>query len=510
MRRLPMRKISEALRLRATGLSTRKIARSLNVGQSTISEYLKRAERAGLCWPLPDGLDEAALERRLFAPPGGQTRRGLAQPDWAAVHRQLRRKGVTLSLIWEEYRAAHPDDGYGYSRFCDLYRRWEGRLSPTMRQHHAAGERVFVDYSGDTIEVIDGETGTIRVAQIFVGVLGASNYTYVEATWTQSLADWIGAHVRMLAFFGGVPEQIVSDNLKAGVTKACFHEPQINRTYAEMAAHYGTAILPARPYKPRDKAKAEVGVLVVQRWIIARLRKRRFFSLGEVNAAIRDLLPGLNGKVTRHLGASRRDLFEQLDQPALRSLPAAPYEYADWVERRVGLDYHVEVHKHYYSVPHQLLKKTLWARITARTVEIFHEGQRVASHVRTSGNRKHTTVAAHMPASHRRYAGLTPAELRRMAEKIGPNTATLVDLILRAKPHPEQGFRACIGIVGLAKPHGRDALEAACLRAGEIGGLSYSSVKSILRNNLHRRRPETPAEGPAITHPNIRGASYFH
>lgn len=268
MRRLPMRKISQALRLRASGLSTRKIAASLNVGQSTISEYLKRAERAGLSWPLPDGIDEATLERRLFAPAGGKTRRGLAQPDWAAVHRQFRRKGVTLSLIWEEYRAAHPDDGYGYSRFCDLYRRWEGRLSPTMRQHHVAGERVFVDYAGDTVEVVDGETGEARAAQIFVGVLGASNYTYVEATWTQSLPDWIGAHVRMLAFFGGVPEQIVSDNLKAGVTKACFHEPQINRTYAEMAAHYGTAILPARPYKPRDKAKAEVGVLVVQRWIV--------------------------------------------------------------------------------------------------------------------------------------------------------------------------------------------------------------------------------------------------
>lgn len=510
MRRLPMRKIAEALRLKVAGLPTRKIAASLNVGQSTVSEYLKRAERAGLGWPLPDGLDEAALERRLFAPTGGRTRRGLAVPDWPAVHRALRRKGVTLALIWEDYRAAHPHDGYGYSRFCELYSRWEGKLSPTMRQHHVAGERVFVDYAGDTVEIIDGATGEVRAAQIFVGVLGASNYTYVEATWSQSLPDWIGAHVRMFDFFGGVPEQIVSDNLKAGVTKACFHEPRINRTYAEMAAHYGTAVLPARPYKPRDKAKAEVGVLLVQRWIIARLRRRRFFSLAELNAAIRDLLPGLNAKVTRHLGASRRDLFEQLDRPALRPLPASPYEYADWLERRVGLDYHVEVERHYYSVPHQLLKKTLWARITSRTVEVFHDGQRVASHIRSAGNRRHTTVAAHMPASHRRYAGLTPAELRRKAGKIGPNTAALVDLILQAKTHPEQGFRACVGIVDLARPHGRDALEAACLRAREIGGLSYSSVKSILQNNLHRRRPETPAEGPAITHPNIRGASYFH
>ncbi|WP_134078956.1 IS21 family transposase [Rhodovulum visakhapatnamense] len=509
MRRLPMRKIAEALRLKAAGLSTRKIAVSLNVGQSTVSEYLKRAQMAGMSWPLPDGIDEAALERRLFHPFGEATRRGLAQPDWPAVHVQMRQRGVTLSLVWEEYRAAHPDDGYGYSRFCELYRRWEGRLSPTMRQHHVAGERVFVDYAGDTLEIVDGETGEVRAAQILVGVLGTSNYTFVEASWTQSLPDWIGAHVRMLAFFGGVPDQIASDNLKAGVTKACFHEPQINRTYAEMAAHYGTAILPARPYKPRDKAKVEVGVLLVQRWIIARLRKRRFFSLSELNAAIRDLLPGLNGKVTRHLGASRQALFDQLDKPALKPLPDSPYDYADWLERRAGLDYHVEVEKHYYSVPHTLLKKTLWVRIAARTVEIFHEGQRVASHVRTSGNRKHTTVAAHMPASHRRYAGMTPAEISRRAEQIGPNTAALVELILRTKPHPEQGYRACLGIVSLAKPHGRDALEAACLRAHEIGGQSYSSVKSILQNNLHRQRPETPAEGPVITHPNIRGSGYF-
>lgn len=266
MRRLPMRKISEALRLRATGLSTRKIASSLGVGQSTVSEYLMRAERAGLTWPLPAGIGDADLEARLFQLPGGATRRGLATPDWAHLHRELRRKGVTLSLLWEEYRAAHPDDGYGYSRFCELYRRWEGRLAPTMRQHHVAGERAFVDFAGDTIEVICPETGEIRAAQIFIGVLGASSYTYVEATSTQGLADWIGAHVRMLEFFGGVPEQIVSDNLRAGITKACFYEPKVNRTYADLAAHYDTAIVPARPYKPRDKAKVEVGVLLVQRY----------------------------------------------------------------------------------------------------------------------------------------------------------------------------------------------------------------------------------------------------
>ncbi len=510
MRRLPMRKIEEALRLKSAGLSTRKIALSLGVGQSTVSEYLRRADRAGFGWPLPERVTDADLETRLFRPQGGETRHGLAQPDWPAVHRELRRKNVTLSLVWEEYRAAHPDDGYGYSRFCELYRRWEGRLTPVMRQHHVAGDKLFVDYAGDTLDVVDPKTGEVREAQLFVAVLGASNYTFAEATWTQTLPDWIGSHVRAFAFLGGVPGQIVSDNLKSGVTKACFYEPKVNRAYADLAAHYDTAVIPARPYKPRDKAKVEVGVQVVQRWVAARLRGRRFFSLAELNASIRDLLAGINGKVTRHLGASRRDLFEQLDRPALKPLPAAPYEYAEWIERKVGLDYHVEIGRHYYSVPHQLLKKTLWARLTAKTVEIFHDGQRVASHVRSSTNRRHTTVPEHMPASHRRYAGWTPEEIRRQAARIGPNTANLVDVILRERTHPEQGFRSCLGIVRLAKPHGRDALEAACLRALEIHGWSYKSVNSILKNNLHRRRPEKAADGPAISHPNIRGASYYH
>jgi len=510
MTRLPMRKIREVLRLAAQGFSTRQMAASLSIGRTTLREYISRARSAGLSWPLPSDLSDGDLERMLFPRGSGDIQQSYALPDWAHIHAELRRKGVTLSLLWEEYRAVHPGDGYGYSRFCELYRRWEGRLAPTMRQHHIAGERAFVDFAGDTVEVICAETGEVRQAQVFVGVLGASSYTYAEAVWTQGLPDWIGVHVRMLAFFGGVPEQVISDNLRAGITKACFYEPKVNRTYADLAAHYDTAIIPARPYKPRDKAKAEVGVQLVQRWIAAALRNRRFGSLAELNTAIRTLMERFNGKVTRHLGASRRDLFEALDKPALRPLPAAPYEYAEWVERKVGLDYHVEIERHYYSVPHQLLRQKVWARVAARTVEIFHQGQRVGCHVRTSGNRKHTTVAAHMPASHRRYAGWTPAEIRRRAGQIGPNTGALVDLILRTKPHPEQGFRACLGIIRLAKPHGREALEAACERAIEIGGTSYSSVNSILKNNLHRRRPDKRPDGPAITHPNIRGADYFH
>ncbi len=509
MKRLQMRKIRDAMRLHASGLSTRKIAASLGVSQSTASEYLQRAERAGLAWPLPDGLTDAALERRLFHPTGGETRVVRARPDWPMIHRELRRTGVTLSLLWEEYRAVHPD-GYGYSRFCDLYRRWEGRLTPTMRQHHVAGEKMFVDYAGATLEVIDPKTGEIRQAQLFVAALGASNFTFAEASWTQGLADWIGSHCRAFGYFGGVTAQIVSDNLKSGVTKACFYEPTVNRTYADMAAHYGTAVVPARPRKPRDKAKVEVAVQVAQRWIVARLRNRRFFSLAKLNAAIRELLDQLNDRVTRHLGASRRALFEELERNALKPLAQAPYVFAEWKQRTVGLDYHVEVDKHYYSAPHTLLREKVWVRLTERTVEIFHKGERVAAHARTSSNRQHTTVRDHMPSSHRRYADWTPERIKRQAAGIGLNTATLVDVILRERTHPEQGFRSCLGIVRLAKTHGRDRLEAACERALEIGARSYTSVNSILKNHLDRKRPEPATDGPAISHPNIRGAGYFH
>jgi transposase len=507
MKRLPMRKIKDALRLRAGGLSMREIGASLGVGQSTICDYLKRAARAGLVWPLPEPLTDAALDAMLFQPVGCATRRVEAQPDWPTIHRELRRKHVTLALLWEEYRSAQPE-GYGYSRFCELYRLWEGRLAPTMRQHHVAGERMFVDYAGATIPVI--ENGAVRQAQLFVAALGASNYTFAETTWTQTLPDWIGSHDRALAWFGGVPAQIVSDNLKSGVARACFYEPAVNRTYADMATHYDTAVVPARPYKPRDKAKVEVAVQVAQRWIVARLRHRRFFSLSELNAAVRELAVALNDRVTRHLGTSRRQLFEDLERPALKPLPAAPYVYAQWQERTVGLDYHVEVDRHHYSVPHRLLRQKVWARVTEKTIEVFHDGQRVAAHLRSPPDRRHTTLRDHMPSSHRRYADWTPEKIRRVAAEIGPGTEALVAAILSERSHPEQGFRSCLGILRLTRTHAPERLEAACLRALEIGARSYTSVNSILKTRLDRRRPDPAADGPTISHPNIRGAGYFH
>src|SRR5579864_3749775 len=507
--RLPMRKIRDVLRLSAAGLSKRQIAASLGIGPTAAGACLRRAREAGVGWPVPDDLDDAALARRLYPVPTTTAKDWRSLPDWPAVHRELRRKGVTLQLVWEEYRAAHPD-GYSRSRFCELYRAWEGRLSPTMRQAHVAGEKLFVDYAGTTIDVVDAATGEAHACQLFVAALGASSYTYAEATFTQTLPDWIGSHTRAFAFFGGVPAMVVSDNLRSGITKACFYEPAINRSYAEMAAHYDTAIVPARPYRPRDKAKVEVAVQVATRFIIAKLRNRQFFSLAALNAAVAELVAQINDRTSRHLGASRRALFEGLERSALKRLPAEPYVFAEWKECRVGIDYHVEIDKHYYSVPHHLLREKVWARITARTIEVFCRGMRVAAHVRSSSNRGHTTVREHMPSSHQRYADWTPERLRRQAGAIGRHTSALVEIILRERTHPEQGFRTCVGILRLAKSYGRERLDAACSRALEIGARSYSSVNSILKNNLDRKRPATPADGPTIAHENIRGPTYFH
>jgi transposase len=506
-----MRQVRELLRLRfSSGLSQRAIARSLGLSQAAVSEYLSRARCAGVSWPLPETLGESQLEALLFPPPPKTPAEQRPMPDLAWVHRELRRPDVTLALLWEEYRAGAPD-GFGYSWFCDLYKGWVGRLKPTMRQIHVAGEKLFVDFAGRTAEVIDPLSGEIAAAQVFVATLGASSFTYTEAVWSQSLPDWIAAHVRAFAYFDGAARQTVSDNLKAGIIKACFYEPTVNRTYSDMARHYGTAIVPARPYKPRDKAKVEVGVQVVGRWILARLRHSRFFSLAELNRAIRALLDDLNDRPIRGWGISRRALYEQLDRPALVRLPAEPYEYAEWKRCRVGLDYHVEIAKHYYSVPHQLLRHEVEARITTATVEIFHRGKRVASHRRSLLPHRPSTVAEHMPSAHRRYRDWTHERITRDAEAVGPDTAALVEVILRSRPHPEQGFRSCIGILGLVKRFGAERVEAACARALALGTRSYSSVAAILKNGQDRAATKgAAADAPLLIHENIRGPDYYH
>ena len=506
-----MRKVREVLRLHhVAGLSGRAIARSLKVSPVTVTRYIRRAEEAGLSWPLPETLDDAQLERRLL--PGAASMPGETRfpvPEWSTVHRELRRKGVTLALLWQEYKETHPE-GMQYSRFCQMYRAWAAKLDVVMRFEHRAGEKTFVDYAGHTVEVVERQTGELRSAQVFVAVLGASSYTYAEATWTQTLPDWVASHVRAFEFYGGCSELLIPDNLRSAVSRAHRYEPDINPTYHDLARHYGVAVLPARVRKPRDKAKAEVGVQVVERWVLAALRNRTFFSLAELNAAIATLLERLNNRPFRKLPGSRRTLFEQLDRPALRPLPAERYVFAQWKKARVNIDYHVEVERHYYSVPHALVGREVDVRLTANTVECLHRGQRVASHVHSPLKGRHTTADEHMPEKHRKMGQWSPERFRRWASTIGPNTATLTDTVLRSRRHPQQAFRSCLGILRLAHSYGEDRLEAAAGRAVALGAHSYRSVESILNHRLDQRPSEQIELALPIEHDNIRGASYYN
>jgi transposase len=509
-----MRLAREIIRLKFSAcVPTRDIARRLGLAPSTVRENLKRFEGSGLAWPLPEDISDSDLEAALYS--NRRSKRGHRrhpEPDWPAVHREMKRKHVTLMIVWDEYIAQNPG-GYSYSRFCELYRAFETKLSPTMRQTHAAGERLFVDYAGDGVPVlVDRLTGEMRNAQIFVAVLGASSFTFARATWTQTLPDWIDAHVQAFEAIGGVPHLLVPDNTRTAVIKACLYDPLVNRTYAEMAVHYDTAILPARPRKPRDKAKVEQAVLIVERWLLGRLRHRIFTCLAEVNAAIGELLKQLNEEQPiRRLGVTRRQLLEEIDRPALKPLPIEPYVFCEWRMCRVGIDYHIDAGSHYYSVPYRFARAEVDVRLTAKTVEIFLKGERIAAHVRVSGNRKHTTIADHMPSSHRRYAGWTIDRIREDARRIGLATAALCEQILEHRPHPEQGYRACLGIVRLSGSYGAERVEAAAERAIEIGARTYGSVKSILDNNLDRRPAQKrAADGAPILHQNIRGPRYYN
>ena len=506
-----MRKIKEVLRLHSLGLAQRQIARSCSIGQSTVSEYVKAAEAVQLGWPEVTDWDEARLAAALLAKSPVEPKPGRPpEPDFAAIHAELQQdKHLTLLLVWQEYRLQHPE-GYRYSRFCELYGRWRRKRDVVLRQAYRAGEKLFVDYAGRTIPVQDAASGEIREAQLFVAVLGASNYTFAEATWTQGLADWIGSHVRAFEFFDGVTEMVVPDNLKSGVSRTCRYEPGVNVTYEEMAQHYGVAVVPARVGKPRDKAKVEAGVLLVERWILAALRKRTFFSLGEVNEAIAELLVRLNERPFRRRDGSRRTLFESLDRPALKPLPAERYQYGEWKRARVNIDYHVEFDHHWYSVPYQLTQQEVEIRGTAATVEVFHQGVRVASHARSCVLHHHTTIHEHRPKAHQRHLEWTPSRIVEWSAKIGPAAAQVVDRILASNRHPEQGYRSCLGILRLGDKYPHARVEAAARRAVERDVCSYQSLKAILENHLDGQAPE-PATQPQlpIDHPNLRGPSYY-
>ncbi len=505
-----MRKITEALRLHHQHQRThREIARAIGSSPTTVSHYLRRAHQAGIGYPLPEGLDDAAIEALLFPPviPANVIR---SVPDWASVHRELRNKSVTLDLLWQEYKADHPN-GYRYSWFCKHYQQWLAQLPVSMRQTHTPGEKLFVDYAGQTLPIYDGVTGKIRQAQLFIAVLGASNYTYAELTWTQKLPDWIGSHVRAFEFLGGTTEVLVPDNLKSGVKHASYYDPQLNPTYQDFAQHYQVAVLPARPYKPKDKAKVEGGVLIAERWILARLRHQRFFSLAEANCAVAELLKSLNHRPFKKLPGCRHSAFLEMDAPALNPLPLCRYEYAEWKTIRAGVDYHVEGDGHYYSVPHHLTKKKMEMRLTATTVEIFHRGQRVAAHVRSSLKGRHSTIASHMPPAHQAVASWDESRLFEWGQRIGPHTQATVQVLLRARKHPQQNYRACLGVLRLATSFGNERLEAACARAQRLNATSYRSIHSILKSGLDRQTSTLDTSTPLpLEHANVRGPEYYH
>ncbi len=510
-KRLSMRKIKEVLRLFwACKQSQRQIAKQCGISRPCVSEYLRRAKQAELSWPLPEQLDDAQLERLLFPPPPKLPAAQRAIPDWDDVFLELKKKNVTKFLLWQEYRTAHPM-GYNYSWFCSGYRRWLGTRDLSMRQTHCAGEKCFVDYAGHTIAIIDARTGEISQAEIFVAVLGASNYTFAEATATQSLPDWIGSHVRAFEFFQGVTEVLVPDNLRSGVTKAHRYEPDLNPTYHDMAQHYGVVVIPARVRRPKDKSKAEVGVQVVERWILAALRHQTFFSLQQLNERIQVLLVELNNRPFRKLPGSRRSQFEALDRPALNPLPAKAYIYADWKKARVNIDYHVEVDGHYYSVPYSLVKQQIDVRYTEHSVECFHKNQRITSHCRSRQKGYHTTVREHMAESHRQYGDWSPQRLMSWAQQYGKCTAELVNQIMQSRRHPEQGYRSCLGILRLEKTYGAERLELACQRALLLETRRYKSVESILKHGLDKTDRSPDAESVLPTdHDNIRGPNYYH
>jgi transposase len=510
--RTDMKKIRDIVRLHfGCKMSANQIAKTIGTARSVVQECLRRVKSEGLTWPLPEELDDFQLENLLYNLPKAPD--SLGQPDWSYIHQELRKKGVTRELLWLEYQENEKKKEVtilSYSQFCRLYKGWAKKLNLVMRQEHLAGEKLFIDYAGPTIPVIDAETGEVKQAQLFVAVLGASNYTYAEACWSQDIESWNAAHVRTFNFLGGVPELLVPDNLKSAVTKADRFEPQLNERYHQMARHYQTAIFPARSYKPKDKAPAEKGVQFAETWIIAVLRNTTFFSLSELNTSIAQLLEQLNNKPFKKLSGTRKSWFDNVDRPALRPLPKTAFEDAGWLKLRVGNDYHINIEQHYYSVPYSLVGQQVEARLTANTVEVLYAGQRITSHKVNHNKNKSTTKREHRPPAHQYIDDWTPERIINWANKIGPATSHLVQTIIKNADHKKIGLRACLGLLSLHKEFTAQRLEAACVRATTFPHWSVSNIRSLLKSGLDKQTIQLPIPNLTITHhENIRGANYF-
>lgn len=512
-KRLTMRKLREVFRLKfELGRKHREIAVACKVSPATVSEMVKRLGLAGLSWPC--GLTDQELEDALYC----SSLQALVEPearpvpDWAYVRSQLRRPEVhvTLNQLWKEYKAQNPDNYYGYSWFCGAYQDWSGKLEPVMRQTHKYGDKCFVDFAGDKLSVVDPETGVVREAEVFVATMGASNYVYCDVCWSQDLANWLRLHIDLFDFLGGCPAALVPDNLKAGVTKACYYEPSVNLSYEEMAKHYGVAVLPARVRKPKDKAKVENGVLIVEREVLAPLRDRVLVGLSEAKEAVWEKLEEVNNRPFQKLDGTRRGIFLEFEKPVLKPLPTHRYDEGIWLRAKVHIDYHIAVKGHHYSVPYVHIGKRLEVRVTSTTVEAFWDGSRVAGHRRSWAKGGCTTDSEHMPEKHRRLKDWTPERVRSWAETIGPHTQGLVIELMARRQHPEQGVRACLGVLRLRKKYGIVRLEAACKRAVTVGAYSYRSVLSILDKSLDKQPlPGESTKKSIGHHENVRGADYY-
>jgi transposase len=501
--------IKEVLRLYyGCCLNQAQISKALGCARSTVQEYLKRANAAGVSWPVPEDLDDVQLECKLYKNDQSKYAHHRPQPDCQYIHNELKKKGVTVTQLWIEYKEAHPN-GYGLSRFCWIYRQFDRSLAIAMRQEHKGGDKAFSDFAGTTLPIVDPKTGEVKKAHLFVCTLGASNYTFAKLYQSEDTQAWCDGHAEAFSYFDGCPQVIVPDNPKPVITKASPYEPDINPNFAQMANHYGIAVIPARVRRPKDKAKVEAAVGIATRWILAVLRNRTFFSIASANKAVAELLENLNSRPFKKLPGSRRSLYEQVDKGELKPLPQIPYQYRQIKNATVHIDYHIEFDGHYYSVPFQHRGLAVEVQATAQTVEIFFAGRRVAGHLRSYERGRATTVPEHRPKNHAQYADWSPERLINWAKKIGPCTSDLVHAVMSKRQYPELGYRSCLGILRLAKVVGNERLEAACHRALAYNAISLKSIKSILDTGLDRRPlPEQPRQ-LSIVHPNIRGAASF-
>ena len=507
-----MRQLREVLRLRLHAqLSLRQIRDSLKLSLGAIQKVISKADELSLTWDAIEKLNDQQLIQQFYSTPDTRQSSKFQLPDWIDLYQELKRKGTTKYLLWEEYCQQYPDRHYSYSQYCILYQRWLKKQRRSMRQTHKAGEKLFVDYAGQTVPIVSNVTGEIKTAQIFVAVLGASNYTFCEATWSQKLPDWINSHVRAFDFIGGVPTIVVPDNLKSAVTKACRYDPELNPSYQQLAAHYGTAIVPARPLKPKDKAKAEVGVQIIERWILARLRHHTFFSLGELNVCIKVLLKEVNNKPFKQLKGTRQQWFDSIDRPALLPLPKQSYQYTDITTVKVNIDYHVQYEDHFYSIPHHLVGETIELHAKEYIIELYFHNQRITSHARKyySGM---TTVSEHMPVKHEKHHKWTPGRLMNWAKDIGDEVLLWVKTVINQRQHPEQAYRVCLGLLNLSRSYPAERLNKACLIANKNSLYKLKHIKDILQSNQDQLLPENKESLPTLpqAHENIRGPESFN